>query len=80
MVGREPDFAIGAGLLALHWLANGFGYEVTGSDVWAAYSTTIAAAEHKGNVPEVRERIRQIISAEAPGGLVTRVLANHIEG
>jgi hypothetical protein len=39
-----------------------------------------AAAEHKGNVAEVRERIRQIISAEAPGGLVTRVLANHIDG
>ncbi len=77
---QRPDFAIGAGLLALRWLANEFGYQVTGADVWAAYSSTITAAEHKGNVPEVRERIRQIIAVEAPGGLVTRALAKHVEG
>jgi hypothetical protein len=71
---QRPDFAIGAGLLALRWLANGFGYEVTGADVWAAYSSTITAAEQKGNVAEVRAGIRQIISAEGPGGFVRRVL------
>jgi hypothetical protein len=52
---KEPEFAVGAGLLALHWLANGVGYAVTGSDVLTAYSSTIAAAEQKGNVPHVRE-------------------------
>ena len=31
---------------------------MTGVDVWAAYWSTIAAAERKGNAPEVRERIR----------------------
>jgi len=67
LAAQRPDFAIGAGLLALRWLANGFGYEVTGADVWAAYSSTITAAEQKGNVAEVRERMRQIISAEGPG-------------
>jgi hypothetical protein len=71
---QRPDFAIGAGLLALRWLANGFGYEVTGADVWAAYSSTITAAEQKGNVAEVRAGIRQIISAEGPGGFVSRAL------
>ncbi len=71
---QRPDFAIGAGLLALRWLANGFGYEVTGADVWAAYSSTITAAEQKGNVAEVRAGMRQIISAEGPGGFVRRVL------
>ena len=73
-VTQRPDFAIGAGLLALRWLANGFGYEVTGADVWAAYSSTITAAEQKGNVAEVRAGILQIISAEGPGGFVRRVL------
>jgi len=34
----------------------------------------MAAAERKGNVPEVRERMRQSISAEGPGGFVRRVL------
>ena len=75
---REPDFAIGDGLLALHWLANGFGYDVTGADVWAAYSSTIAAAQRKGNVAEVCARMRQIVSAEAPGGLVARVIGSEL--
>jgi hypothetical protein len=75
---QRPDFAIGAGLLALHWLANGFGYEVTGADVWAAYSSTITAAEQTGNVPEVREQMRHIISAEGPGGFVRRVLGREL--
>jgi hypothetical protein len=74
LAAQQPDFAIGAGLLALHWLAKGFGYEVTGSDVWAAFSSTVAAAECKGRAPEVRARIRQIISDEDAGGFVTRVL------
>jgi hypothetical protein len=93
---KDPEFAVGAGLLALHWLANGVGYEVTGSDVLAAYSSTIAAAEQKRNVPSdfeqqclelcplrlqhvhVRERIRQIIAAEGPGGFVRGVLAKYV--
>jgi len=71
---QRPDFAIGAGLLALRWLANGFGYEATGSDVWTAFSSTVAAAEHKGRAPEVRERIRKVISTEGPGGFLRSVL------
>ena len=59
---------------ALHWLAKGFGYEVTGSDVWTAFSSTVAAAERTGRAPEVRARIRQIISDEDAGGFVNRVL------
>jgi hypothetical protein len=74
----NPDFAIGSGLLALH-LASGFGYEVTGSGVWAAYSSTIAAAKRNGNVSEVRERIRQILATEAPGGFVGRALGSALE-
>jgi hypothetical protein len=74
LTAQQPDFAIGAGLLALHWLARGFGHEVTGSDVWTAFSSTVAAAERTGRAPEVRARIRQIISDEDAGGLVTRVL------
>jgi hypothetical protein len=71
---QEPDFAIGAGPLALHWLARGFGYEMTGVDVWAAYSSAIAAAEQKRTVSELGERIRQIISTETAGGFVSNVL------
>ena len=73
-VTQRPDFAIAAGLLALRWLSNGFGYELTGADVWAAYSATIAAAERRDNVHEVQERIRQIISTEGAGGFARGVL------
>ena len=34
---KQPAFAVGAGLLALHWLVQGYGYEITGADVWDAY-------------------------------------------
>lgn len=34
---KQPAFALEAALLALEWLALGYGYEVTSADVWAAY-------------------------------------------
>jgi hypothetical protein len=55
---QQPDFAIEAGLLALYWLGHGYGYEVTGADVWAAHSSTMQAAQMRGNVTDVRERVR----------------------
>jgi len=55
-------FALEAGLAALRWLAAGYGYEITGVDVWAAYSHTIKAAERIGRRDEVRERIRTFVA------------------
>jgi hypothetical protein len=42
-----------AGLLALKWLAAGCGCEVTGADVWVAYSDTVKAAEKIAAAEEV---------------------------
>ena len=78
LVAERPEFAVGAGLLALHWLVQGYGYEVSGADVWAAYSSTMAAAERCGRLPEVREHVRQIVTVEAPGGFVHRVLGREV--
>lgn len=75
---KQPDFAIETGLLALHWLVQGHGYDVTSADVWAAYSSTIQAAQNRGNSAEVRDRVRLIIAAEAPGGFVTRILGSEL--
>lgn len=36
---RRPEFAIEAGVAALRCLFEGYGYEITGADVWAAYAT-----------------------------------------
>jgi hypothetical protein len=74
----EPAFATGAGLLALHWLVQGYGYEITGADVRAAYSSTMKAAEAGGNAPDVRERIRKIVGAEKPGGFVSTELGREL--
>ena len=62
-------------MLALHWLVEGYGYEITGADVWAAYDHTLAAARRQGSVEATRERIRKLVAAETRGErFVTRIL------
>ncbi len=78
LASERPDFAMAAGLLALRWLVQGYGYEVTGADVWAAYSITLEAAARTGKVAEVREQVRLLVSAEVPGGFVARVLGREL--
>ena len=74
---KEPAFAIGAGLLALHWLVQGYGYEITAADVWDAYRATMAAAERRGLSTDVKERIRKLVAAHE-GGFVAKVLGREL--
>lgn len=69
-VDERPAFAVGAGLLALRWLVEGYGYEITGADVWAAYQNTMRAAERNGSVTETVERIRELVARDSPAGFV----------
>ncbi len=78
LVGKQPDFAVEAGVLALEALVQGYAYDVTSADVWLAYSSTMKAAHTIGNPAEVRERVRQIIAMEASGGFVTRILGRDL--
>ncbi|MGH2688855.1 MAG: hypothetical protein ACRDKW_08620, partial [Actinomycetota bacterium] len=71
---KHPAFALGAGLLALHWLAEGYGYEITSADVWTAYACTMGAAENTGSVADARERVRALVAHERPGGFVRQIL------
>jgi hypothetical protein len=73
--GRQPAFAVEAGLLALHWIVEGHGYEITGRDVLDAFAHTMRAAEIDGASEETRERIRQLVARDAPDGIVRRILA-----
>jgi hypothetical protein len=75
---RQPAFAVGAGVLSLHWLVQGYGYEITGADVWEAYRATLAAAERQGRGAEVKERVSKLIAAEPAGGFVTKVLGREL--
>jgi hypothetical protein len=57
----------------------GYGYEITGADVWAAYSHTLKAAERCGDANAVRQRIRELVASEPAGDrFVTRVLGKEL--
>jgi len=60
----NPGFAVEAGMTALRWLVEGYGYEVTNLDVMAAYDATMAAAESLGRGEETRARIRELVAGE----------------
>ncbi len=76
---KQPSFATAAGLLALHWLVQGYGYEIDGADVWAAYRSTLAAAERQGGAAEVKERIREMVGGGAGDQFVREVLGTELE-
>jgi len=77
LASEKPAFAARAGLLALHWLAQGYGYEISGADVWAAYNSAIKAAEKNGGASEMRELIRKLV-ADRPGGFVAQILGREL--
>lgn len=76
---KEPSFAIEAGLAALRWMVEGYGYEITGMDVLASYNHTIKAAEQAGRKAEVFERIRKLVAGENLGAsFVSKVLGREL--
>jgi tetratricopeptide (TPR) repeat protein len=76
---ERPEFAVEAGLTALRWLVEGYGYEITGADVWAAYASTMKVAEKAGHSGEVRDRIRTLVAGETFGErFVTRILSREL--
>ena len=76
---KNPAFALEAGLAALRWLVEGYGYEITGADVHAAYSHTMKAAERAGGADEPHARIRALVSRETFGErFVTRILGRYL--
>ena len=75
----RPEFAVEAGLAALRWLIEGYGYEITGADVWAAYTNTMKAAERAGRAGAVRDQIRTLVASETYGErFVTRILGREL--
>ncbi len=71
---REPAFAVEAGLLALHWIVEGHGYEITGRDVLGVFTHTMRAAEASGTTAETSERIRILVAQATPDAVVRRAL------
>jgi hypothetical protein len=66
-VATARAFAVETGLVALDWIAQGYGYEITTADVWAAYLPAKEAADRLGAGAELRARVRAIIAAYTRG-------------
>jgi hypothetical protein len=79
MEANEPRFAVEAGMAALRWLVKGYGYEIIGMDVWAAYNHTMKAAENAGSKPETLERVRKLVAGDVHGdGFVKKILSREL--
>jgi hypothetical protein len=75
---EHPAFAVEAGMAALRWLCEGYGYEITSGDIRDAYRYTMKAAASAGSERETRDRIRRL--AQTSGALfVTEVLNKELE-
>lgn len=69
----EPVFALGSAMAALRWLSEGWGYEVTSTDVIEAYDRAMDAAFSLNKVDDVKGQIQQIIeSGESASVLFVR--------
>ncbi len=65
---KRPEFAIAAGLAALSWMARGYGYELTGLDVHAAFDAVMQAAAGMGmDDQQIKAQVREMIDVQQPG-------------
>ena len=75
----NPKFAFGVAVTPLYWLADGWGYEITGADVFSAYNYALKAAEVLGVVGQVKTDIKKIvINDSSPGMFVKDILSYHL--
>jgi hypothetical protein len=79
---EQPEFARAAGMTALRGIANGWGYDITSTDVLDAYAAVRAAAEAAGvDKAVVNTNVRTLIAAHSDGGeFVGQVLRQRLEG
>ena len=76
---KNPPFAIEAGMAALHWLVEGYGYQISSVEVLAAYEHTVMAAENAGCANEVQQRIHDLVARETFGErFITRILGHRL--
>jgi len=65
---QQPDFALSAGFTALYWMSQGYGYQITATDVLNAYKSLMMAASHAGIAEaQIKARIQETLGAKTPG-------------
>ncbi|MBZ2206515.1 hypothetical protein [Massilia soli] len=77
---ERPEFALAAGMTALRGITDGWGYDITGSDVLDAYAAVLAAAGAAGvDESVVKADVRALIAANPNGGqFIQRMLERQL--
>jgi hypothetical protein len=75
---KQPNFALAAGLAALHWISRGHGYEITGGDVLDAHAAVMRAASISGIATEVVNAQIRAMCATSGGQFLQAILARHL--
>lgn len=70
-----PAFAAEAGVLSLHWIIEGHGYETTSRERLDVFIHIMRTAEGSGTIGETTPRTKNLVSHDVPGGAVRRALA-----
>jgi tetratricopeptide (TPR) repeat protein len=74
----RPEFAFACGMAALHWIAFGYGYEITSGDVLDAYTVTSLAASGMGlDTRHFKVQIREITSGHQPNAQFINMALAH---
>lgn len=75
----DPAFAHEVALASLRWLAEGWGDEITGLEVLAAYEAATKAAEALGCEDATRARLLVLVEGDrSPGAFVRQVLRSRL--
>jgi len=70
----EPAFAMQAGMTALRWMLEGYGYELTGTDVLAAFRFTMESAARTGKQDDALATLRELMGKKGVDDWVAGIL------
>ena len=66
-------------MASLHWLSEGWGYDITSVDVYSAYNSAKKAADTLGISDQIEKDIRLILESDkSPGMFVKQVLGRRV--
>lgn len=76
---QQPGFAVSAGLTALYWMSQGYGYQITATDVLDAYKSLMLAANHAGIAEaQIKARIQETLREKTPGNAFMLSALNYL--
>lgn len=78
----QPTFAVAAGMAALRWIGEGYGYEITSTDALDAYQAVLKTANAAGiNINQIKGQIKYTIESSFKNQpLLKELLLRKLEG